>query len=80
MSDGKIKHDFYQTDAHVTVEIRVKGLKAEDVNVDFSEQSLTVTAKLPVEGNKEFKLDIDPLFAEIHPQQSSYKVKRVHLT
>ena len=43
----KIKHDWYQTEVMVIVEVRVKNLKLEDVVVEFRSASLSVTAKLP---------------------------------
>ena len=40
------QHDWYQTETHVIVEVRIKKLDPNDVKVDFHEVSLSVTAKL----------------------------------
>ena len=44
----KIKHDWYQTETQVVVEVRIKNMKSEDVTVDIHDTSLSVTAKLPI--------------------------------
>merc|ERR1711944_33262 len=42
----KIKHDWYQTEAQVVIEIRIKALKNEDVKVNVESTSLSVSAQL----------------------------------
>ena len=71
MPEPKIKHDWYQTETTVVVEVRIKNLKAEDVKVDFNTKSLSVTAKLP--SGSEYSLEID-LSHEIVPSKSTFKV------
>jgi len=67
----KIKHDWYQTETHVIVEVRIKKLDPNDVKVDFHEVSLSVTAKLAL--GSDYSLELD-LAHPVIPDQSSYKV------
>eukprot|EP00088_Acartia_fossae_P024150 TRINITY_DN25111_c0_g1_i1.p1 TRINITY_DN25111_c0_g1~~TRINITY_DN25111_c0_g1_i1.p1 ORF type:complete len:399 (+),score=81.37 TRINITY_DN25111_c0_g1_i1:72-1268(+) len=67
----KIKHDWYQTETHVIIEVRIKQLKADDVKIDFSPTTLSVTAKLST--GSEYSLELD-LAHPTTPQQSSYKI------
>ena len=74
MPAPKIKHDWYQTETTVVVEVRAKGLKAEDVQVDLGETTLSVTAKLPASSTgSEYSLELD-LAHPINPEQSSFRV------
>lgn len=43
----KIKDDWYQTETHIVINILVKNLKNDDVNVSIGDQSLSVDLKLP---------------------------------
>jgi len=71
MPTPKIKHDWYQTETHVIIEVRIKGLKADDVKVEFSDVALSISAKLPV--GSEYSLEID-LAHPVVPAQSSYRI------
>jgi len=71
MPEPKIKHDWYQTETAVVVEVRIKNLKKEDVNIDFQPQSLSVSANLTA--GSEYSLEVD-LSHEIVPDKSTYKV------
>jgi len=64
----KIKHDWYQTETHVIVEIRLK--KKENVHVDINESSLSVTARLP--SGSDYCLELD-LAHPISPDKSSHR-------
>ena len=46
MPTTKISHDWYQTIKLVIVEVRSKGLKSEQVEVDIASTALGVLAKL----------------------------------
>ena len=59
MLDGKVKHDWYQTETHVVIEVRIKGLKPETVKVDFEESTLSLSAPLPDVSGSEYCLDLD---------------------
>ncbi|KAJ3321787.1 hypothetical protein HDV06_003936 [Boothiomyces sp. JEL0866] len=67
-----IRHEWYQTDSHVIISIFIKNLKQDQVQVDFSDSSLTVTAKM--DASRESQVDFDPLFLPVDPSASSYEV------
>jgi suppressor of G2 allele of SKP1 len=67
----KISHDWYQTETHVVVEVRIKKLTGDLVKVDMGDTTLSVTAKLPT--GSEYSLELD-LAHPILPLQSSYKI------
>lgn len=54
----KIKYDWYQTETTVVIEVRIKGLKDEDVKVDFQSTTLSVTSKIP-SSSSEYSLELD---------------------
>ena len=72
MPTPKIKHDWYQTESAVVVEVRIKGLSKDHVTVEFQSRSLSVTAKLP-QTQSDYSLEID-LSHDIQPEKSSFKV------
>ena len=67
----KIKHDWYQTQSDVCVDVMIKRLKPRDVSVAIDAQSLIVHIQLDEERKEtlEFRLA-----HPIVPQKSSYKV------
>jgi len=52
----KVSHDWYQTETSVVVEVRVKGVKAEDVSADISTTGLNLSIKL--DANRDYLLDL----------------------
>lgn len=71
MPTPTIKHDWYQTETNVVIEIRLKKMKNDDVTVEISESALSVTAKLPTGSDYSLELDL------AHPvvvDQSSHRV------
>ena len=72
----KIKHDWYQTETHVIVEVRIKKVDPAGVKVEFTPTTLSVTAKLPI--GSEYTLELD-LAHPVVPDQSSYKVMSTKL-
>lgn len=69
----KIKHDWYQTESTVVVEVRIKGLNKEQVSVEFQPRELNVSATIPQRNNAEYNLDI-ALAHEIQPERCTFKV------
>ncbi|XP_047492310.1 protein SGT1 homolog isoform X2 [Penaeus chinensis] len=67
----KIKHDWYQTDTHIVITILIKNMKKEDVKLDTTETTVSVSAPLP--GGSEYSLELD-LGHPIKPSESSFKV------
>lgn len=64
----KIKHDWYQTETAVVVELRVKGCQSDDVKVEFTDKTLSVSVKMP-NSPSEYSLELD-LAHPILPEQS----------
>lgn len=67
----KIKHDWYQTETHVIITILIKNQKKEDIKVDFTEKTISVTAPLP--GGSEYSLELD-LCHPVNPTECSFRV------
>jgi hypothetical protein len=65
------RNDFYQTPSTVNVSLYLKKIDKDNAKVTFS--STSVEFDLPTTDNKRYK-DTYPLFAPIHPEQSSFKV------
>ncbi|KAK1925698.1 SGS domain-containing protein [Papiliotrema laurentii] len=72
------RHDFYQTDAHVIVSIYIKGYGAPEVKdqVKVSFEAVKITVELPKlnDDGEAQRFVLDPLFAAINPEQSSFRV------
>jgi len=67
---SSLRHDWYETESQVTIEIFLKNQKAEDVKVDFTKDTVSAQAKLPADT---YELNLN-LSHEINPEQSSFKV------
>lgn len=68
---NKIKEDWYQSNDTVTINILAKG--ADQVTVDFDKDSLSVAFPVGTSG-AEYNFNLDPLFAEINPSDSKFRV------
>ncbi|KAI9252139.1 calcium-activated chloride channel-domain-containing protein [Sporodiniella umbellata] len=66
------RHEWFQNENFVTIEVFVKKIKQEDVTVDFFEGSLSFGVKLPT--GSTYSIELDPLAHKIIPKESSYKV------
>jgi len=55
---SKIKHDWYQTDTFVIITVLIKNIKKEDINVEYSTKSLSLTVKLGSGSNYCLELDL----------------------
>ncbi|XP_037070594.1 protein SGT1 homolog [Pollicipes pollicipes] len=74
MSGGdraQIKHDWYQTDQDVVVNVLAKGLPADAVSVTITATALSVSARLP--SGSEYSLELD-LLHPVLPERSSWRV------
>ena len=78
MPAPKIKHDWYQTETHVVVEVRIKGLNPAEVKVTPEVTTLSVTAKLPDGSGSEYSLELD-LAHPIVPEKCTHKVMSTKL-
>ena len=73
---SRITHDWYQTETHVVIEIRVKKLKEQQVETNFAPNSLTVFIRFAETYAAEdtmYKLILN-LSNQIVPEQSTCKI------
>ncbi|KAL0073593.1 SGS domain-containing protein [Phycomyces blakesleeanus] len=68
----RVRHEWFQSDKFVTVEVFIKNIKAGTVNLEFHDNSISLTIRLP--SGSDYNLELDPLAHEIDPSQSSYKI------
>lgn len=70
---NKIKHDWYQNNESVTINILAKGVPKDSATVDIEQDSLFVS--FPVSGSSaDYSYTADPLYASIDPTQSKFRV------
>lgn len=70
---NKIKHDWYQSNDSVTVDILAKGAPKDATVVEFEKDTLSVS--FPVTGStSDYHFSADPLYASIDPSQSKFRV------
>ncbi len=68
-----VRNDFYQTASSVIVSFYLKKIDKEQAKVDFSEDGSSIDLDLSTQDGKRFA-QIIPLFAQIDPQKSQYKI------
>ncbi|CAF0755407.1 unnamed protein product [Adineta ricciae] len=73
----KINHTWYQSDSTVVVVIPIRNVQREQVNVDSTEKSLSVTVKLPSIDN-EYNLEID-LAYPINSSRTDFKINTANI-
>ncbi|KAG8928444.1 hypothetical protein FRC02_006903 [Tulasnella sp. 418] len=64
------RHQFYETDEKVNLSVMIKEVDADKVNITITPHS----AKFEY---NEWKLNLEPLKAEVDPEQSGYRVGKV---
>lgn len=69
---SKIRHEWYQQNDAVIVSLFAKGIPKDKAAVEIKGQSLEVSFPLPT--GSDYNFSLDPLFANIDPTQSSYKI------
>lgn len=69
---SKIRHEWFQTNDAVIVTLFCKGIPKDKATVEIKQGSLDVSFPLPT--GSDFNLSLDPLFADIDPFASSYKI------
>jgi len=67
----KVRHEWYQSQTHVVVEVFIKKLRKEDVQVEMGEQTLSVCIK--TSESSEFTLDLT-LCDKIIVEESKYTI------
>lgn len=58
MFEGKYRHQYYQLQSKVTVDVYAKKLKKEQVSCDFQDKHLTLVIN-DAEGKEEYRLDVE---------------------
>lgn len=66
------RYEWFQNDTFVTIEVFVKNVKAEALELNFFENSLSLTVKLP--NGSDYSIELDPLAHKILPKESFYKI------
>jgi len=74
---AKIKHSFYQSDTAVNIQIPIKGLKKDQVQVETTDSTLSVSTKVPATGN-DYSLEID-LAHPIDSSRTSFNVTGLNI-
>ena len=69
---SKIRHEWYQQSDSVIVSLFAKGIPKDKATVEIKPSSLSVSFPLPTGSDYDFSLD--PLFSEIDPSTSTYKI------
>lgn len=67
----KPRYDWYQTETQVIVTLMIKNVKEENVNVEYGDQTLSATVKLP--SGSDFSLELDLAHA-INPAQCKTRI------
>jgi len=74
---SKVKYDFYQTEVQLVIEIRIKGLRPDDVKVNFGACELRVEAEnvnAVAYGVDRYQLHLARLSYPVAPDRCSFKV------
>ncbi|KAK4516575.1 uncharacterized protein ATC70_011549 [Mucor velutinosus] len=66
------RHEWFQNDTFVTIEVFLKQVKPEHVDLNFFENSLSLSVKLPNGSN--YSLELDPLAHSVIPKECTYKI------
>ncbi|XP_064413798.1 protein SGT1 homolog [Latimeria chalumnae] len=67
----QIKHDWYQTESQVIVTLMIKNAEKNAVHIQFAEQEMNASVKLP--SGEDYRLDLNLLHSVV-PEQSIFKV------
>ncbi|KAJ1947305.1 Cochaperone protein [Kickxella alabastrina] len=68
----KIRHEWYQTDDYVILEVFIKRVQKDAATVEFEEKSVSLSVKMPT--GSENNCMFDPLLHKIAPEGSSFEV------
>ncbi|KAI9250914.1 SGS domain-containing protein [Phascolomyces articulosus] len=68
----RARHEWFQNDTFITIEVFIKNVKKDAVDLGFFEKSLSLSIKMA--NGSDYSLELDPLAHEILPKESSYKV------
>ncbi|GJJ68864.1 suppressor of G2 allele of SKP1 [Entomortierella parvispora] len=68
----RVRHEWYQNDSHVTISVFIKNVKQESVDINITENALSVSVKMPT--GSDYSLELDPLSHAIIPSESKFEV------
>ncbi|KAF9185888.1 Protein SGT1 A [Haplosporangium sp. Z 767] len=68
----RVRHEWYQNDAYVTISVFIKNVKKETVDVNITDDALSVTVKMP--SGSDYSLELGPLSHKVIPAESKYEV------
>jgi suppressor of G2 allele of SKP1 len=71
---NKIKHDWYQTNDSVTINILAKGVPKDSASVDIEKDAVSISFPVVTGAASEYSFSADPLYASVDPAQSKYRV------
>lgn len=70
------RHSWYQTQTHVVVDVMLKNVQSDQLDLQIEDRSLSVTVKMATGSDYNLELDLShPIFA----QQSSYKIMKTKI-
>ncbi|KAI8375588.1 calcium-activated chloride channel-domain-containing protein [Choanephora cucurbitarum] len=72
VSKPSARYEWFQNDTFVTIEVFIKKVKPEAVDLHFFEQALSLTVKLDT--GSDYSLELEPLAHKVLPKESSYQV------
>ncbi|KAF9095201.1 Suppressor of G2 allele of SKP1 [Mortierella sp. AD031] len=68
----RVRHEWYQNDSYVTISVFIKNAKKESVDVNITENALSVSVKMPT--GSDYSLELDPLSHAVVPSESKFEV------
>ncbi|KAF9931518.1 Protein SGT1 A [Mortierella alpina] len=68
----RVRHEWYQNDAFVTISVFIKNAKKEAVDINITENALSVSVKMPT--GSDYSLELDPLSHKVVPAESKFEV------
>ncbi|KAF8941266.1 SGS domain-containing protein [Dissophora ornata] len=68
----RVRHEWYQNDAYVTISVFIKNAKKESVDINITDKALSVSVKMPT--GSDYSLELDPLSHPVVPSESKFEV------
>ncbi|KAF9111181.1 Protein SGT1 A [Mortierella sp. AM989] len=68
----RVRHEWYQNDTYVTINIFIKNIKNDSVDINITENALSVSVKMPT--GSDYSLELEPLSHPIIPSESKFEI------
>ncbi|KAK3815783.1 MAG: SGS domain-containing protein [Linnemannia elongata] len=68
----RVRHEWYQNDSYVTISVFIKNVKKDSVDINITENALSVSVKMPT--GSDYSLELDPLSHAVIPSESKFEV------